>query len=407
MSRRATVPFLFSAMFVVSAWAGAVSFIQDESVSISQDANRLVTITYQLKGKPGIVTVDILTNGVSIGEANFVNVAGDVNKMVSNISTKSTIFWQPCKSWPDHVISDSSLSAKVTVWDPCSPPDYMAIDLTVPKAVRYYVSSNAVPYGVQDVRYKTDVLLMRRIHAAGVEWRMGSPDRPNGGETRREDNEVPHLVTLTRDYYIGVYEVTYGQFLKFKSLENSNVDLKMPWSGTYASARGGTWPEGGHEDISNTGFVHDMRNHSGVQLDFPTEAQWEYACRAGTTTALANGDATDENVSKIAAYKETAGSATYVGTKMPNAWGLYDMHGNRYEWCLDWYGDYATAGTVDPKGQTTGETRVLRGGYANSNATGIRSALRYSRNPSTQNGVDGYRLCAPIPAEGSNTEASL
>ena len=66
-----------------------------------------------------------------------------------------------------------------------------------------------------------------------------------------------------------------------------------------------------------------------------------------------------------------------------------------------------TAGTIDPKGQTTGEKRVLRGGYYNSEVTGIRSALRYSRTPSADNGVDGYRLCAPVPAEGSNTEASL
>lgn len=404
MSRRAAVPFLFSAMFVVSAWAGAVSFIQDESVSISQAANRLVTITYQLKGKPGIVTVDILTNGVSIGEANFVNVAGDVNKMISNISTKSTISWQPCKSWPDHVISDSSLSAKVTVWDPCSPPDYMAIDLTVPQAVRYYVSSNAVPYGVQDVRYKTDVLLMRRIHAAGVEWRMGSPAAPGDGETGRRVDEVPHLVTLTRDYYIGVYEVTYGQYRKFVARDQDD-DLLMPWTETYKSARGGTWPEGGHGDISSTGFLYLMRDHSKILLDLPTEAQWEYACRAGTRTALANGDATEENASQMAVYGVS--SAMHVGTKMPNAWGLYDMHGNRYEWCLDWHGDYAVAACVDPKGPASGEKRVLRGGYYGSSATGIRSAFRFLRDQGTSHGADGFRLCAPIPAEGSNAEVSL
>ena len=386
-------------------FAASYPDIVEGSVKISQAANRLVTIEYKLKDAPGIVTVDICTNGVSIGESNFINVVGDVNKLVTKLDTPCKIEWQPCKSWPDQVITDSSLTAKITVWDPSSPPDYMAIDLVAANAVRYYVSSNAVPYGVLDDRYKKDILLMRRIHAAGVEWRMGSPAAPNGGESGREDHETPHLVSFTQDYYIGVYEVTYAQYLKFKTHNSSVTGSKLltPWNGNYNGARGGNWPEDGHEKISETGFVYLMRKHSGVQLDFPTEAQWEYACRAGTSTPIAIGEATDENVNKIAVYLENSGNSPQpVGTKAPNAWGLYDMHGNRYEWCLDWYGDYANAGDIDPKGPSTGETRVLRGGHSTSKRLNVRSALRWYRAPSTDNGADGYRLYAPIPAEGSH-----
>ena len=390
-------------------FAASYPDIVEGSVKISQAANRLVTIEYKLKDAPGIVTVDICTNGVSIGESNFINVVGDVNKLVTKLDTPCKIEWQPCKSWPNQVITDSSLTAKITVWDPSSPPDYMAIDLVAANAVRYYVSSNAVPYGVLDDRYKKDILLMKRIHAAGVEWRMGSPAAPGGGESGRGASEVPHLVCFTKDYYIGVFEVTYAQYLKFKTVQSAITGEKLitPWNGNYG-ARGGNWPEGGPENISTKGFVYLMREHSGVQLDFPTEAQWEYACRAGTTTPVSNGEATEENVNKIAVYEKTSGGSVQpVGTKAPNAWGLYDMHGNRYEWCLDWDGDYSSFGNIDPVGPVSGTKRILRGGHSTSTRLNVRSALRWSREADTDNGADGYRLCAPIPAEGSHKGDSL
>ena len=152
-------------------------------------------------------------------------------------------------------------------------------------------------------------------------------------------------------------------------------------------------------------------------FDLPTEAQWEYACRAGTTTALNSGhDLTsvdsDQNLDAIARYWSNSrlllrqgcapsASTAIVGSYLPNAWGLYDMHGNVWEWCLDWYGPYP--GTVtDPAGAASGAFRVLRGGSWSYGATFCRSAYRYfygsrGSSPSLQCYNFGFRVALTLP----------
>lgn len=403
---------------------GAYGLPVVSDVSVRQrEASRLVEVTYRLTGEKAIVTVDIQTNGVSIGAANFANVGGDVNKELSpSDSAVRTITWQPKDSWPNRVVEGQSLQAVVIAHTHDSPPDYMAVDLVMKDTIRYYDSADAVPGGVTNDIYKTEKMLFRRISAAGVEWRMGSPSEGIAAEIGRKADETPHLVTLSRDYYMAVYETTYRQF---NLIGNGNYgtedDWKMPFSPIYGSCRGTAWPEGGHANVGNSSLAKKFRNKAcGFMFDLPTEAQWEFACRGGSGAAFCNGgnltskDAeTDENADRYAVYKANSqknangkAMAAEVGTKEPNAWGLYDMHGNCNEWCLDWYAEDTSAfASLDPKGPTKEEAealgaglyRVYRGGACSSRPADLRSAYRNSRDQWADWGGVAIRFCCPIP----------
>jgi formylglycine-generating enzyme required for sulfatase activity len=140
----------------------------------------------------------------------------------------------------------------------------------------------------------------------------------------------------------------------------------------------------------------------GAGARLPTEAEWEYACRAGTTTALNNGkkltstEGQCPNLDEVAWYDKNSGGKTHpVGQKQPNAWGLYDMHGNVWEWCADWYGAYPTGAATDPQGSQTGSFRVLRGGSWYYFAYNCRVAYRYFNRPALRNLHYGFRAVLP------------
>jgi formylglycine-generating enzyme required for sulfatase activity len=130
----------------------------------------------------------------------------------------------------------------------------------------------------------------------------------------------------------------------------------------------------------------------------PTEAEWEYACRAGSTTAYHFGKDVTE-LSEYAWYKNNSGLKTNaVGQKKPNCWGLFDMHGNVWEWCSDWYGEYPGSAVTNPTGSSNGLNRVIRGDSWLIEAMYCRSADRFKDNPSTRVSDLGFRLALSVSA---------
>lgn len=382
------------------------------SVVVSSFAQRggRVFVDYSLSGEPAIVTVDFLTNGVTIGESNFANVGGDVNKIVTKAN--GSIVWHPAESWPGTTPA-TNCTAKVTAWATNSPPDYFVYDILT-RDKNFYVSTNALPLGGLSNRvYRTSKLVMRRIPAANVEWRMGSPLC----EVGRADTEIPHLVTLTEDFYIAIFEMTQAQYAntgwsyaKGFNYSGEDADIHPAEMVNYWHIRGSTCvPTNGR---SNPGsFIADLRGKSGVDFDLPTEAQWEFACRAGTLTALNSGrdlakKSSDANAMAVAWTQENqsegqdVAASHSVGLRAPNAWGLYDMHGNVHEWCVDWWAPYPTDDATNPAGGTAnyeGMGRALRGGgWGWSASAGCRSASRGYDGDKGALKDRGFRLICPV-----------
>lgn len=232
---------------------------------------------------------------------------------------------------------------------------------------------------------KTTKLVLRRIEAGT--FVMGS-DQMNES----------HRVTLTKPFYMGVFEVTQKQWaLVMGSWPGSSPSSSSGRGDAYpayyvsyndirGSSSGARWPASSAVDTSS--FLGRLRAKTGLNFDLPTEAQWEYACRAGTTTTYYWGDAMD---GAYALYDDNSGSKTHpVGTKKPNAWGLYDMSGNVWEWCRDWYGTLAYG--ADPVGSASGSRRVSRGGSWGNISVCCTSSNRDYYAPSNRYYDNGFRL---------------
>jgi len=197
---------------------------------------------------------------------------------------------------------------------------------------------------------------------------MGSDE---GGDERA------HQVTLTKPFYLGKTEVTQEQWQQVMGGNPSEFkDAKNPVENV-------SW-----DDCQE--FVVKLRKKvPGQTFRLPTEAEWEYSCRAGTTGDYAG------NLDDMAWYDDNSGSKTHpVGQKKPNAWGLYDMHGNVWEWCADWYGDDPHGAVTDPTGPNTGSARVYRGGSWTSGGSRCRSAYRYRSTPDYRSFYVGFRVAA-------------
>ncbi len=238
---------------------------------------------------------------------------------------------------------------------------------------------------------------MAMVWIAPGEFAMGSPETEPG----REAQEGPqHEVTISRGFYLGKYEITQDQW--------ERVMGTTPWVGwDYVQAD----PDCPAVYISSDdaqAFVHEVNRAAGDSLyRLPTEAEWEYACRAGTQTRWSFGDEEDQS-GEYAWYRVNAWDvgeqyAHEVGTKLPNPWGLHDMHGNVWEWCQDWHEGYPSSAQADPAGPASGSARIQRGGNLHNYPRLMRSAMRGQGEPNVGQYNLGARLLRLGPATGVPT----
>ncbi len=289
---------------------------------------------------------------------------------------------------------------------------YMVVDLSAGSGdgAVYPVSyMGAEPQGGWTDEFKTTKLVLRRI-LPGT-FTMGSPaDEVGRYGDSTSYNEIQHEVTITQSFYMGVFEVTQKQWKLVMGSNPSSFtgDMRpvegVPWDTIRGNSSTYNWPASAEVDAAS--FMGKLRARAGGFVwDLPTEAQWEYACRAGTTTALNSGKnltgtSSCTNMAEVGrySYNKSDGKGGYiqhttVGSYLPNAWGLYDMHGNVCEWCLDWLASVTADPVTDTVGPASGSLRVLRGGGCNNSARYCRSAYRYGNDPSNGNYNLGLRLC--------------
>ena len=210
---------------------------------------------------------------------------------------------------------------------------------------------------------------------------MGSP------ASEEDRNEGPqHEVTINRGFYLGKYEVTQGQWESVMGTTPWSVEKRVQSNPQHPAAYI-SW-----DDMQE--FIQQLNETAGAVLyRLPTEAEWEYACRAGTMTLWSFGE--DEGqLGEYAWYRDnnSPDGTKAVGQKRPNPWGLYDMHGNVWEWCQNWWGSYTSDSQVDPPGPASGSARVLRGGSFVHPAQHVRSAHRFYIAPSSRFPDLGARL---------------
>ena len=269
-------------------------------------------------------------------------------------------------------------------------PAYLVIDLSGgPSVTSYPVTALAAPpEGGWTDEYKTTKLVLRVI-VPGSYKMEGSYD-----------------VTISQPFYMGVFEVTQKQYDLVTSSNPAycNGSLnggfyygdtrpveQVSWHMIRGDSSTHNWPSVTTVDANS--FMGMIRAKTGLSLDLPTEAQWEYACRAGTTSDYNNGGDTEADLALLGHYYMGRNVSSVVGVYLPNAWGLYDMHGNVWEWCLDIYGSLSSG--TDPKGPTSGYNRVFRGGGWSSDADLCTSSFRNFRSPWATFRDLGFRLACP------------
>jgi len=228
---------------------------------------------------------------------------------------------------------------------------------------------------------------------------MGSPPDEKGSE----EDERRHEVTISRDYHLGMHEVTQAQYKKIMGKNPSHfqgdaVAERHPETGRVVKdVDSANHPV---EQVSWEDAVEFCQRLSALPEEkkagrvyrLPSEAEWEYACRAGSQMAYSFGSDEKSLVNFGWCGPNSKGMTHAVGLKKANAWGLYDMHGNVFEWCADWYGVYPKGSATDPRGPEDGSIRVSRGGCWFNDAVYCRSADRLRFDPSFRSNFLGFRV---------------
>ena len=440
---------LFATLTAVTTFAVPVA----ENVSFSQDAKHVVNITYTLTETPAIVTLDIQTNvtgdvWASIGSENIapgVTADSEAYRKVTGSGTH-TIKWRPYRSWLGASERDNlpvgKVRAIVTAWSLDNPPDYMVVDISdkaKPNTWRYYPDVNSVPGGVtNNTAYRQTALLMRKILAKDVMWTMGSI-----AEDGRSTNETSRIVSLTNDYYMAVFETTQEQW---RQVMGDWPSVGTPGSYTQTNALyramrpaqnisyneirtsgaantynvGNEYPNAPHANS----FLGKLKTRTGIDFDLPSEAQWEFACRAGNGEGYWGNGSIYMGSNMPGRNVDNGGRGgsdgncgpemgpAICGSYAPNSWGLYDMHGNVGELCIDWYQvlvpaniganpnidisnpAYCFDGTTTFTGSYKPKTK--RGGSFAHGAYHARSAARNADGVATQYLNFGCRVICPF-----------
>ena len=241
-----------------------------------------------------------------------------------------------------------------------------------------------------------ELLDTHNVKFAGIEMIWVNPGEFQMGSSFdspvRIMDEKPHQVKISKGFYLGKYEITQRQYALVMEENILELDARPSrFSGPSLPVEQVSWKDV-QEFCARLTYLErrDQRLRKGWAYCLPSEAEWEYACRAGSSTLYSWGD---EIFLKNAAYRESAGRTKLIGHFPANRWGFFDMHGNVWEWVDDWYGDYSTEIQKDPEGPETGANRVLRGGSWANLATNLRSAGRHYLPPNTRLPTTGFRIC--------------
>lgn len=425
-----------------------------EVTSVEQMPNRTVEVGYALSGGPAVVTLSVETNGpngwVRLDGRHCSRTAGDVFRKVAK--TAGSFSWTPDDSGIDRAIAAGELKVTLTAWAMCDTPDYMVVSLARNEAaaerIRYYTCTNEFPGGLlENFEYRTTKLVMKRVRARAIPWTMGSVAAL---EPVRATNEGAHQAILDHDYYLGVFPLTTSQACALRGGFTSfgfTVDRAMRIADKlfYTGGnpmRGSNWPQA----PASGSMLANLRQMTAGEIDnwdLPSEAEWEYAAKAGQISGFwGNGapyaftDATykqDDTLPGRYRYNQetdwwtkwqdyTDGGAygkstdqpvgngcPVAGSYAPNAWGFYDMNGGIWERCVDYYQDDITklGGAVNisldddskcadgTQAAQEGRIRVSRGGCYKDPASNCRASCRsyVSQSYAGDSSENAGRIC--------------
>jgi len=244
-----------------------------------------------------------------------------------------------------------------------------------------FFSIQHIPSGQKIIKLPGSVEL-EMIYCPPGSFDMGS----TRAENQCDRDEPTHTVVLTKGFWIGKYPITQRQWVAVMGQGGGFLGLgrKAHFDGDDFPMENVTWEE-------SVAFARRLAGASGMKFRLPTEAEWEYACRAGCDDAVPGTGKLDS----MAWYAENSGKCTHqVGCRKPNDWGICDMHGNVWEWCADWFGEYPSEDVEDPVGPQNGGSKVLRGGGWGSKAEFCHCGSRISNQIESKGSDIGFRICA-------------
>jgi formylglycine-generating enzyme required for sulfatase activity/acetyl esterase/lipase len=381
----------FSPVLLVTPYSAPAFMVHGDKDVITIKYSQDMLAEYKKNGVPAdLLTVKGVGHGFDIGFKGFKDYTPAQMKILEMTRAATVAWFEKMLLAPKKEVKAPEKAAPKPADKVNLTHEYAVVDLSKGPVGPWPVTEldKAPEDLLKNDAWRTTKILLHRVPAG--KFVMGTLAGDAMGEQYVRDyhaDDKQHTVTLSKAFYIGVFPVTQDQWTRVMG-NNPSYFAGNPQrpveSVSWQDVRGDDKPDGTADEKS---FIGRLARGASQPLDLPTEAQWEYACRAGTTRALndpaANkgegADCTDANLAKIAWFEGNSQRQTHdVGLKAPNAWGLYDMCGNVSQWCLDFFGDYP-GDVTDPVGPTFEKRRcahMLRGGYWSMEAAGCRSSAR-------------------------------